>query len=124
MGTPETFNITSFSRQIEYMPAACSNLLGYSSLSPSFAISQSTTLWSQTTQHGLLSRENAIFLFLIHLCWIHSGLRIEFYLNHITEQTFKGAQKSFDTDAVLDTLSIHAFLAGDMSGQTALTNQH
>lgn len=49
---------------------------------------------------------------------------IEFYVNRITEQTFKGAQKSFDTDAVLNTLSVHAFLAGDMSHQTALTNQH
>lgn len=38
----------------------------FQSLTPSFAISQSTTLWSQTTQHGLLSRENAVFLFLIH----------------------------------------------------------
>lgn len=49
---------------------------------------------------------------------------MEFYVNHITEQTFKGAQKSFDTDAVLDALSVHPFLAGDMSLQTALTNQH
>lgn len=55
--------------QTEYMPvitAACSNLPGYSSSTPSLANSQSTALWSQTTQHGLLSRENAVFLFLIH----------------------------------------------------------
>lgn len=49
---------------------------------------------------------------------------MEFYVNHITEQTFKAAQKSFDTVAVLDTLGVHAFLAGDMAGQTALTKQH
>lgn len=73
MSTPGTFNITTLSRQAEYMPAItapiCSLLQSawlFQSLNPSFAISQRTTLWSQTTWHGLLSRKNAVFLVLIH----------------------------------------------------------
>lgn len=67
MSTPETFNITSLSSGTEYSQH-CSLLQSawvFHSLNPHFAISQSPILWSQTTQHGLLSRENAVFLFLI-----------------------------------------------------------